>query len=156
MEPRTNGLMEGWLALSQLQMGVAAKLEQELLSRHNWSLNDFYLLYFLSVAPGKKLRLQQLEAMLGLSQSAVSRLVSRFEARGCGALRRHVCEEDRRSVYTALTELGGKKVEEARATFLRVLGEELSEEALVRAVALLRPEGASTQGNASSSGNAED
>ncbi|RAV05056.1 MarR family winged helix-turn-helix transcriptional regulator [Paenibacillus sp. YN15] len=145
----TNGLLDGWMALSQLQSEVAAKLEQELKARHNWSLNDFYLLYFLSVAPEKKLRLQQLEAMLGLSQSAVSRLVSRFEARGCGALRRHICEEDRRSIYTGLTELGEGKVQEALATFLAVLGETLSAETLMQAVALLKPNGQLNEGGKS-------
>jgi len=139
MEAKPNGLMENWLALTQLQLSLAGKLEEELQSRHNWSLNDFYLLYFLSVAPDKKLRLQQLEAMLGLSQSAVSRLVGRFAARGCGALRRHVCEEDRRSVFTALTESGEQKVEAARETFLRVLGGAFSEDALREAVRLLKP-----------------
>jgi DNA-binding MarR family transcriptional regulator len=153
MEPKPNRLMEGWLALSQLQLGVAGKLEQELQSHHNWSLNDFYLLYFLSVAPNKRLRLQQLEAMLGLSQSAVSRLVSRFEARGCGTLRRHVCEQDRRSVYTALTELGESKVEAACATFLEVLGEELSADALHQAVRLLKSEDPAQENRSSSEGN---
>ncbi|WP_058302648.1 MarR family winged helix-turn-helix transcriptional regulator [Gorillibacterium timonense] len=134
MSQETNGMMEGWLALTQIQLSVAAKLEQELQSKHNWSLNDFYLLYFLSVAPDKKLRLQQLETMIGLSQSAVSRLVSRFEARGCGALRRHVCEEDRRSVYTALTEIGEAEVAAAYDTFIRVLRESLPERELEAAV----------------------
>lgn len=142
MRKEPNGLMDGWLALTQIQLGVAVKLEQELQASHGLSLNDFYLLYFLSLAPGQKLRLQQLETMVGLSQSAVSRLVSRFEARGCGALRRHACEEDRRSVYTALTEVGEAKVAAAYDTFTRVLRESLPERELEDAVRVMRNLGA--------------
>ncbi|MEO3946644.1 MarR family transcriptional regulator [Gorillibacterium sp. CAU 1737] len=137
MKEQPNGLIDGWLALTQVQLGVAAKLEQELQARHRLSLNDFYLLYFLSVAPNKKLRLQQLEGMIGLSQSAVSRLVSRFEAKTCGVLQRHACDEDRRSIYTALTELGDAKVEAATATFREVLAEALSERELEQALSTL-------------------
>ncbi|NJJ38295.1 MarR family winged helix-turn-helix transcriptional regulator [Paenibacillus apii] len=116
-----NGLVAGWLALTHIQSNTAVKLEQALQERHRISLKEFYMLLFLSEAPGKKLRLQQLESMVGLSQSAMSRLVSRFEAKGCGAMKRHICEEDRRSVYTSLTPIGQKKVDEAYATFQSVL-----------------------------------
>ncbi|WP_025689584.1 MarR family winged helix-turn-helix transcriptional regulator [Paenibacillus zanthoxyli] len=117
----SNGLMAGWLALTHIQSNTAGRLEQALQERHRMSLKEFYLLLFLSEAPGKKLRLQQLESMVGLSQSAMSRLVSRFEAKGCGALKRHVCEEDRRSVYTSLTPYGQEKVDRAYSTVQSVL-----------------------------------
>ncbi|AIQ11038.1 MarR family transcriptional regulator [Paenibacillus durus] len=113
--------MAGWLALTHIQSNTAGKLEQALQERHRMSLKEFYLLLFLSEAPGKKLRLQQLESMVGLSQSAMSRLVSRFEAKGCGALKRHICEEDRRSVYTSLTSIGQEKVDRAYTTVQSVL-----------------------------------
>ncbi|QWU16747.1 DNA-binding transcriptional regulator, MarR family [Paenibacillus sophorae] len=117
----SNGLMSGWLALTHIQTNTAGRLEQALQERHQMSLKEFYLLLFLSEAPGKKLRLQQLESMVGLSQSAMSRLVSRFEAKGCGALKRHICEEDRRSVYTSLTPIGQEKVDRAYSTVQSVL-----------------------------------
>ncbi|MFC3747147.1 MarR family winged helix-turn-helix transcriptional regulator [Paenibacillus sp. GCM10012306] len=121
-------LIANWLAFTQMQMNVANKLEAKLLEKHNYSLNDFYMLMFLSQAPEKKLRLQQLESMIGLSQSAVSRLVSRFEARSCGALERIICDEDRRSSYTALTDIGQSKIDSAMATFNEVLSEAFSTE----------------------------
>lgn len=61
--------------------------------------------------------------MVGLSQSAVSRLVSRFEAKGCGALERKSCETDRRSIYTSLTAIGQDKVDRAKQTVNEVLQE---------------------------------
>lgn len=61
--------------------------------------------------------MQKLESMVGLSQSAVSRLVSRFEAKGCGALERKACDSDRRSIYTSLTSIGEAKLIRAQETF---------------------------------------
>lgn len=110
-----------WLSLTQIQINVANELEANLQEKHQLSLKEFYLLLSLSEAPEKKLKLQQLEAMVALSQSAVSRFVSRFEAKGCGALKRHACDNDRRSVYTALTQVGQDKLDRAQETFKEIL-----------------------------------
>lgn len=118
-----NDLITSWLSLSHIQMNVAGILEAKLMENYQLSLKEFYVLLFLSEAPEKKLRLQQLESMVGLSQSAVSRLVSRFEAKGCGALQRKVCDDDRRSIYTSLTPIGQDKVDRAQQTVNEVLQE---------------------------------
>lgn len=112
-----NDLITNWLRLTHIQMSVTNELEANLQAKHSLSLKEFYLLLFLSEAPEKKLKLQKLEAMVGLSQSAVSRLVSRFEAKGCGALERKACDADRRSIYTSLTSIGEDKLTRALATF---------------------------------------
>lgn len=114
-------LITSWLSLTHIQMNIESLLDQSLQAKHDLSLNEFYMLYFLSQAPQKRLKLQQLESMVGLSQSAMSRFVARFEAKGCGALRRSACEEDRRSVYTSLTDIGQEKVNRAFHTFNEVL-----------------------------------
>lgn len=119
-----------WLSLTHIQMNVANELESNLQEKHQLSLKEFYLLLFLSQAPEKKLKLNQLESMVALSQSAVSRLVSRFEAKGCGALKKHICENDRRNVYTSLTQLGQDKLDRARGTFNEVLLKALPEKEL--------------------------
>ena len=116
-----NNLITNWLALTHIQMNVANELEANLQAKHGLSLKEFYLLLFLSEAPEKKLKLQKLESMVGLSQSAVSRLVSRFEAKGCGALQRHACDQDRRSIYTSLTQIGQDKLISAQETFKETL-----------------------------------
>lgn len=116
-----NDLITNWLALTHIQMNVANELEANLQAKHGLSLKEFYLLLFLSEAPEKKLKLQKLESMVGLSQSAVSRLVSRFEAKGCGALQRHACDQDRRSIYTSLTQIGQDKLISAQETFKETL-----------------------------------
>lgn len=88
------------------------------------------MLYFISNSDEKKLRLQSLQDMVGLSQSATSRLVVRMEAKECGALQRQMCVDDRRGVYTQITELGEGKLERALQTFNQVLQAELQREGL--------------------------
>ncbi|OAB38715.1 MarR family transcriptional regulator [Paenibacillus macquariensis subsp. defensor] len=122
-----NELINNWLALTHIQMNVANTLEANLQEKHQLSLKEFYLLLFLYEAPEMKLKLQQLELMVGLSQSAVSRLVSRFEAKGCGALKRHACDDDRRSIYTSLTPIGQDKLNVAKVTVNELLSEALPE-----------------------------
>jgi DNA-binding MarR family transcriptional regulator len=125
-------LMADWMAFTQIQLNIASQLEARLLEKHNYTLNEFFMLMHIAQAPQKRLRLQQLESLIGLSQSAVSRLVSRFEARSCGALERMGCDEDRRSVYTCLTAFGQTKVDQAMATFQEALAELFPNEELRR------------------------
>ncbi|TXK84259.1 MarR family winged helix-turn-helix transcriptional regulator [Paenibacillus sp. N3.4] len=126
----SNNLVTNWLSLTHIHMHIAGELEQALQAKHQISLNEFYMLLFLSEAPDKKLRLQQLESMVGLSQSAMSRLVSRFEAKGCQSLKRYSCDEDRRSIYTSLTVIGQQKVDQAYVTFQAELSKAVSEKKL--------------------------
>ncbi|MPN16213.1 hypothetical protein SDC9_163551 [bioreactor metagenome] len=116
-----------WLEINNFHLRVESTLEKSLQMNHNLSLKEFYVLYFLSQEPDQKLKLQDLEEKVGLSQSAVSRLVSKFEAKGCGALERNVCEQDRRIVHTSLTKTGAAKLAAAAATVEQVLTESFSE-----------------------------
>ncbi|WP_078544538.1 MarR family winged helix-turn-helix transcriptional regulator [Litchfieldia alkalitelluris] len=120
-------LINCWLSLSQIQIQMTTELENILQQKHQLSLNEFYVLLFLAKAPENKLKLQELQNMVGLSQSAMSRLISRFEAKGCGTLKRHICVEDRRAIYTSLTNEGAKKLKDALTTFNETLGNTLSE-----------------------------
>jgi DNA-binding MarR family transcriptional regulator len=65
--------------------------------------------------------------MVGLSQSAISRLVGRLEANSCGVLQRHICEGDRRGIYTSITTIGEEKLEKALVTFNKTLREALQQ-----------------------------
>jgi DNA-binding MarR family transcriptional regulator len=109
-------------------MKVTDELESILQQNHQLSLKEFYVLLFLSETPEKKLKLQQLQSMVGLSQSAMSRLVSRFEAKGCGALKRHICVDDRRAIYTSLTNEGEDKLKKALGTVNETLANAFSRE----------------------------
>src|SRR3954470_21622418 len=121
-------LITNWLSFSNLQMKITNELESSLQQKHQLSLNEFYVLLFLSEAPQKKLKLQQLQNNVGLSQSAMSRLVSRFEARDCGVLKRNICVDDRRAIYTSLTSQGEEKLTKAMVTFNATLERTFSKE----------------------------
>ena len=116
-----NEMLSDWLSLTQIQASITSELERELQNKYNLSLNEFYVLYFLSQTNEKKLRLQKLQDMIGLSQSAVSRMVGRLEANNCNALQRHVCEADRRGIYTSLTEVGEENFHKALSTVNEIL-----------------------------------
>ncbi|MGE7905822.1 MarR family winged helix-turn-helix transcriptional regulator [Peribacillus sp. NPDC094092] len=116
-----NKYLDNWLSLTNIQMSITNELENALQKNHNLSLKEFYVLYFLSKTSDKQLRLQQLQEMVGLSQSAISRLVGRLEAKSCGALQRHICEDDRRGIYTRLTTLGEEKLQISLNTFHEIL-----------------------------------
>lgn len=125
-----NQLLNNWLNITSIQSFIANELERTLQDHYNLSLNEFYVLYFLSQSDEKKLRLQQLQEMVGLSQSAMSRLVDRLEAKKCGTLKRHICEKDRRGIYTSLTDKGEEKLQRCLNTFYETFQTTLQKENL--------------------------
>lgn len=124
-------LINNWFSFSNLQTKITNELESILQQKHQLSLKEFYVLLFLSEAPEKKLKLQQLQNMVGLSQSAMSRLVSRFEAKDCGTLKRDICVDDRRAIFTSLTAEGEEKLKQAMVTFQDTLEKTFSKETIL-------------------------
>jgi DNA-binding MarR family transcriptional regulator len=124
-------LINNWFSFSNLQTKITNELESILQQKHQLSLKEFYVLLFLSEAPEKKLKLQQLQNMVGLSQSAMSRLVSRFEAKDCGTLKRDICVDDRRAIFTSLTPEGEEKLKQAMVTFQDTLEKTFSKETIL-------------------------
>ncbi|MGH3116749.1 MAG: MarR family winged helix-turn-helix transcriptional regulator, partial [Gaiellales bacterium] len=93
---------------------------------------------------GGHFRMHQLSDAVVLSQSATTRLVNRLEERGL--LTRYLCADDRRGIYTNVTDAGHALLSAARPTNDAALREALesAEERtelapLVRAVRALRP-----------------
>ncbi|MGG4454258.1 MarR family winged helix-turn-helix transcriptional regulator [Brevibacillus porteri] len=130
-------LINDWLALTHITESISNMLEKDLRENYNLSLKEFYVLYFLSKESNKTLRLQQLQERVGLSQSAISRLVGRLEAKNCRALQRNVCEYDRRGVYTQLTELGEEKLQRYLVTMNDILQSAFSDGKFDEALQLL-------------------
>ncbi|GBG07498.1 MarR family transcriptional regulator [Paenibacillus agaridevorans] len=120
-----NERLDLWLSVSLIHSSVNEKMEQALLKQFDISLKEFYVLKFVSGSECKELRLQQLQELVGLSQSATSRLVDRMEAPNVGALERHTCTNDRRGIYTRITETGEQKYQRALAIVNDVLDAEL-------------------------------
>jgi DNA-binding MarR family transcriptional regulator len=88
-------------------LALHATVEQDLgtvLRRHGLSVSEYRALALLAGAPEGELRMLDLADALNLNQSSVSRLVGRLES--ADLVRRETCGDDRRGVFTVLTDTG--------------------------------------------------
>lgn len=89
-------------------------------------LKEFYVLLYLSKTPDKKLRLLELQQLVGLSQSDMSRLSIRMENKSGGVIERLGYEDDRRGVCALITDKGEQRLEEILATVNETLESSLT------------------------------
>lgn len=120
-------LAQQWCALSALHERIEARLERRLQAEHGLSVREFALLNVLSrqhegTGP---LQMREVGEAIVLSQSATTRLVTRLEDRGL--LARTICVDDRRGIYTDITEAGAALLASARPTNDAALREALDE-----------------------------
>lgn len=102
---------QGWRRLAALHQLIEADLGRSL-ERHGLSVVEFTVLDALARQDGWHMRMTQLARAAALSPSASTRLVNRLEDRGL--LRRVLCADDRRGVYTELTAAGEQLLDVAR------------------------------------------
>ena len=122
MEAET-ALITRWQTLLSSYNAVAAQLERVLQESHGLTLSDFETLDRLTTKDCDKRRMLDLAAAMYLSQSALSRTVSRLEKGGL--VQRTHCVDDRRGVFVELTSAGRQRHAEARQSHLNVLAEHL-------------------------------
>ncbi|NUR86248.1 MAG: MarR family transcriptional regulator [Nonomuraea sp.] len=115
----------GWRRLAALHARIEERLERELSRAHGLSVSEYTVLDVLSQQDGWYMRMQQLARAVVLSQSATTRLVTRLENRGL--LRRYLCPDDRRGIYSEVTPQGRDLLALARPTHDAVLREILAE-----------------------------
>lgn len=113
-----------WRTLAALYGLIETRLETAL-RKHDLSVVEFTVLDSLSRQDGWHMRMQQLARAAALSGSATSRLVNRLEDRDL--LTRVLCRDDRRGIYTELTERGWVLLSEARPTHDEALERALAE-----------------------------
>ena len=106
---------DAWLHLIQQIGEIESELSRLMQEKHNLGLSEYRALLRLSHAPKGELRMQELAAHLKLNQSSVSRMVERLERSGWTV--RDVCADDKRGVYTVLTEKGRAHVTAAEASY---------------------------------------
>lgn len=104
-----------WRQLAQFVASSDAALAKVLQTKHGIGLTEFLALDFLVSSANEELRMQDLSGRLHLNQSSVTRLVERLERQGL--TKRDVCPDDKRGIYTVLTETGKRKVEDARPDY---------------------------------------
>lgn len=115
----------GWRTLAALHGMIEVELERSLQMEHGLSVVEFTVLDALSRQSGWHMRMSQLARAAALSSSATTRLVNRLEDRAL--LTRILCADDRRGIYTELTEQGRDLLQQARPTHDRVLEAALSD-----------------------------
>lgn len=117
---------DGWLKLTQTVANVEAGLAKVLHVQHGLGLSEYRALEILARSPPAfELRMQELAAYLRLNQSSVSRMVERLER--CGLTIRDLCPDDKRGVFTVLTEKGRARLEGAQSDYERALDAALKE-----------------------------
>jgi len=118
-------LVEAWRELLSRHARISEALERELQRRHGLSVSELDALQRLAETDHDGCRLQQLVEDVHMSQSALSRLVTRLEERGLVV--RKACEADRRGIFACLTEAGRERLAEAEPTQSEVLQRVLPE-----------------------------
>lgn len=113
--------LNDWLKLQSLTQQIDQELTAALQTLVDQiSLNEFYVLHFLAQAEGQPLRVNDLSVKLGLSQSATSRMLTRFE-RTCEVIERQPSSVDKRSVLIHLTPAGWQYLQNAERVVAPIL-----------------------------------
>ncbi len=110
---------DSWLKLVQVTANVEAELGKVLQAQHGLGLSEYRALEILALSPDSELRMQELASHLRLNQSSVSRMVERLERGGFTV--RDLCPDDKRGVYTVLTDKGKARLESAQADYEKAL-----------------------------------
>jgi DNA-binding MarR family transcriptional regulator len=116
-------LIDEWRDLLARHARVNAALERDLQRHHRLSVTELEALQRLQENHVDGCRLQQLVEDVHMSQSALSRLVSRLEEEGL--VERRSCSDDRRGIFACITDAGRARVREAEATQREVLARTL-------------------------------
>ena len=117
--PSADEVVGVWREIAARHAAVCSALERELGERHGLGVSDFEVLERLAESADHQFRAQELADAVHLSQSALSRLISRLEKGGL--VERCLCDLDRRGIYVTLTDAGRQRHAEASPTHRDVL-----------------------------------
>ncbi|UBU12035.1 MarR family winged helix-turn-helix transcriptional regulator [Nonomuraea gerenzanensis] len=123
--PPVPGLTSTWHHVLLLHARVEGRLGTALQRRHGIGLSEYRALGHLAASSTGELRMQELADKLGLNQSSVTRLVARLNA--AEFTYRDLCPDDKRGVYTVITETGRARHAEAGHTYEETLRSALEE-----------------------------
>jgi DNA-binding MarR family transcriptional regulator len=119
-------VVDAWRDLMDRHARATSALERALHNEHELGVSEYEVLERLASPDKDEHRMQELADNVHLSQSALSRVVSRLEADGL--VTRSICSDDRRGIYACITTDGRERYEAARPTHRRVLSEVLGSE----------------------------
>jgi DNA-binding MarR family transcriptional regulator len=110
---------DAWLKLIQNVGNIEADVGKMMQAEHDLGLSEYRALHVLSQAQDGELRMQELALHLSLNQSSVSRMVERLERSGLTV--RDLCPDDKRGVYTVLTDKGRARLKSAQMSYEKAL-----------------------------------
>ncbi|EOT44511.1 MarR family winged helix-turn-helix transcriptional regulator [Enterococcus columbae] len=108
----TNYLFK-WVSMINHQKMMMDELSKILQRQYDIGINEFYVLFVLSQSPERQMRLSDLIQQISLSQSAMSRLIGRLEAKNPTIIMRKNNNHDKRSMLIQLTNHGLKVTQQA-------------------------------------------
>lgn len=109
-------VMDAWINYSKFYTRISKAMNYLLLEQHQLGLNDFYFLYFLSEANNNELQQSELQSLVQLSPSALSRMVTRLlDYKGLTIIKKNALEHDKRGYAIQLTETGEELVKQLLA-----------------------------------------
>lgn len=108
-----------WNRVLALHGHIEQELARALQRRHGLGLSEYRALTLLAASARGELRIQDLAEAIGLNQSSVSRMVARLEE--TGLTRRDICADDRRGVYSVITDEGRRRHTSAAPIYREIL-----------------------------------
>lgn len=99
-----------WRAYVHMNVLVSEHLERQLHRQAGIPMSYYLVLAFLSEAPDRSLRMQELAQILRVSQSRTSHAIARMEENAW--VERRPCADDRRGTVVCLTDAGWEKLTE--------------------------------------------
>ena len=132
-------LAASWHELMGRYNQLTCRLDRELGAEHGLSSSEFEVLQLLANESEGKVRTSALAESVHLSQSALSRLLSRLETDGLVC--RNTCTDDRRAQWSEITTEGRARYKAARVTHRKILREEAGECAELASGVLLPAKG---------------
>jgi DNA-binding MarR family transcriptional regulator len=123
-----NELFNSWISLTKYHERILKAVDYTLQDQFQLGIKEFYFMYYLAQSEQKKMRLSDLVPKVGLSHSALSRLVTRLEQhRGDSLVQRRTDSNDRRSVYIILMKKGEQYIQEMQLLINDSLHSRMSE-----------------------------
>jgi DNA-binding MarR family transcriptional regulator len=105
-----------WVRFLRAHAALTRELSSRLEALHELTLSDFDVLIQLYFAEGRRMRRIDLARSVLLTASGITRLLDGLES--CGLVAKERCASDARVTYAVLTNVGVKKIEEARESHL--------------------------------------
>src|SRR3954465_10885882 len=106
--------LDAWRGFLRTHSMLLRELDEELTRLHGLPVSSYDVLVQLDEAEDGRLRMSALADAVLLSRSGLSRLVTRLEDQGL--IEREDCTDDARGSFAAITELGRRRLDEARVT----------------------------------------